>query len=108
MALRHADDDWHELGVINLPRNILRALGGPFPALVTITFQGRAPDGTAYTLLAGAAITGAATTVYRIFPGATVTANVSAVYVPVCTRDGSVMRAWYSTPPRMVTPCISS
>lgn len=45
----------------------------------TFTIQGKDPvSGDFYTLLASAAITATGTTVLRVFPGATVTANVSA------------------------------
>ena len=43
------------------------------------TIQGRDPaSGDFYTILASAAITGTGTTILRVFPGSTVTANVSA------------------------------
>lgn len=46
---------------------------------VTITVQGKDPtSGTYYTVLSGAAITTNSFTKYQIFPGAPVTANVSA------------------------------
>lgn len=46
---------------------------------VTLTIQGKdAASGKYYTLLAGAAVTTNSTNVYTVFPGSTVTANVSA------------------------------
>lgn len=46
---------------------------------ITLTIQGKdALSGQYYTLLAGAAVTTVSTNVYKVFPGSTVTANVSA------------------------------
>lgn len=46
---------------------------------VTLTIQGKdVASGKYYTLLAGAAVTTNSTNVYKVFPGSTVTANVSA------------------------------
>lgn len=45
---------------------------------ITATIQGITNTGVVHTLLAGAAITTISTNVYEIFPGAPVTANVSA------------------------------
>jgi hypothetical protein len=46
---------------------------------VTVTIQGLDPtSGKYYTLLASAAIVGTGTTAYTVFPGAPVSANVSA------------------------------
>lgn len=45
---------------------------------VTLSIQGKDANGVYYTLLSGAAVTTVSTNVYEVFPGATVTANVSA------------------------------
>lgn len=46
---------------------------------VTMTIQGKDPvSGKYYTILASAALVAVATTVYTVFPGAPVSANVSA------------------------------
>jgi len=46
---------------------------------VTLTIQGKDElSGKYYTLLAGAAVSTNSTNVYKVFPGSTVTANVSA------------------------------
>lgn len=46
---------------------------------LTVTIQGKDPaSGKYYTILASAALAAVATTVLRVFPGAAVTANVSA------------------------------
>jgi len=46
---------------------------------VVFTLQGYSPAGNDYyTILASAAITGTGTTVLRVFPGSTVTANLAA------------------------------
>lgn len=48
------------------------------PTNMTVTIRGKdTTSGKYYTLLASAALTGVGTTVYRIFPGAAETANVS-------------------------------
>lgn len=48
------------------------------PTNIVMTISGIDPaSGKAYTLLASAAITGVSTNVYRVFPGAAETANVS-------------------------------
>jgi len=46
---------------------------------LTLTLQGKDPASLKYyTLLSGAAVVSISTNVYKVFPGATVTANVSA------------------------------
>lgn len=56
----------------------ITALGGTSPTL-TVTLLGvDAASGKTYTILASAALAAVATTVLTVFPGAAVTANVSA------------------------------
>lgn len=45
---------------------------------ITLSIQGRTPNGVYYTLLTGAAVTTNSTNVYRVFPGATAAANAVA------------------------------
>lgn len=54
---------------------------------ITASIQGITSTGIVHTLLAGAAITTVTTNVYEIFPGAPVTANVSAnTFLPYLFR----------------------
>ncbi len=53
------------------------AITGTAPTL-TVTLQGKSPQGVYYTLLASAALTATGLTVLRVFPAATATANISA------------------------------
>lgn len=56
----------------------ITAITGTGPTL-TVTIEGKDPvSGKYYTLLASAALAAVATTVLRVFPGSTVTANVAA------------------------------
>lgn len=46
---------------------------------ITLTIQGKDPlSGKYYTILTGSAVTGTGTTVYKVYPGITASANVSA------------------------------
>lgn len=57
---------------------------------VTLTIQGKdGASGKYFTLLAGAAVSSVSTNVYKVFPGAPVTANVSA--------NDQLTRAWRVT-----------
>lgn len=53
------------------------AITGTAPTL-TVTLQGKSPQGVYYTLLASAALTTTGLTVLRVYPAAPATANISA------------------------------
>lgn len=53
------------------------AITGTAPTL-TVTLQGKSPQGVYYTMLASAALTATGLTVLRVYPGAAATANISA------------------------------
>lgn len=50
----------------------------PGTASITLTIQGKTPQGDYYTLLAGAAVAAVGNTEYTVYPGITETANVDA------------------------------
>jgi hypothetical protein len=59
---------------------------------LTVTLQGVGPTGTAYTILASAAISATGQTVLRVYPGIAASANVSANDVtPITAQLSSVV-----------------
>jgi hypothetical protein len=59
---------------------------------LTVTLQGVGPTGTAYTILASAAISATGQTVLRVYPGLTASANVAANDVtPITAQISSVV-----------------
>lgn len=55
----------------------ISAITGTSPTL-TVTLQGKSPQGTYYTVLASAALTATGLTVLRVYPGLTAAANLTA------------------------------